>query len=191
MLPCLALSFFYPLSKRFIQWPQFVLAPTVGWPVFAGWMSAQAHAEMRENMDLSICGALFASYAVWTVYYDTCYGLQDIAGDKESGVGSLAQFLGVKYIKPFLLGLNVIALGFLGLAAERSRCSLLLWILGIGLWAMSVPFQFLGLDPTKPGSGGKIFKFNITLGMYVTMVVLAEAWIECIWKGSERASWSR
>jgi 4-hydroxybenzoate polyprenyltransferase len=187
MLPCLALSFFYPLSKRYIQWPQFVLAPTVGWPVLAGWLSAQAQAGLREEIELSICGPLFASYAVWTVYYDTCYGLQDITGDKESGVGSLAQFLGAKYIKPFLLGLNVIALGFLGLAAERSNCSLLLWVLGIGFWALSVPFQFLGLDPTVPGSGGKVFKFNITLGLYVTMVVLAEAWIGGVWKATERA----
>jgi 4-hydroxybenzoate polyprenyltransferase len=183
MLPCLALSFFYPLSKRYISWPQFVLAPTVGWPVFAGWLSAQAHAGLHEKMDLSICAPAFASYAVWTVYYDTCYGLQDIAGDEESGVGSLAQFLGVTYIKPFLLGLNVVALGFLGLAAERSRCSLVLRAFGVGFWALSVPFQFRGLD--------QIFKFNISLGMYVTMVVLAEAWIGGVWKGAGHAIWSR
>jgi 4-hydroxybenzoate polyprenyltransferase len=180
MIPCLALSFFYPLSKRYLQWPQFVLAVTVGWPVFAGWLSAQAYAGRHEELDMSICTPLYASYAVWTIYYDTCYGLQDIAGDKESGVGSLAQFLGVKYIKSFLLGLNVIAVGILGLAAERSRCSLLLRVFGLGFWALSVPYQFLNLDPTKPESGGNIFKFNITLGMYITTVVLAEAWVVAI-----------
>jgi 4-hydroxybenzoate polyprenyltransferase len=182
MVPCMVLSFFYPLSKRYIQWPQFVLAPTVGWPVFGGWLSAQAHAGLYGNVDLAICGPLFASYACWTIYYDTCYRLQDIAGDKESGVGSLAQFLGVNYIKSFLLGLNIIALGLLGLAMERSHCSLFLWTLGVGFWALSVPFQFLGLDPTVPGSGGKIFKFNISLGMYVTTVILAEAWVGGSWR---------
>jgi 4-hydroxybenzoate polyprenyltransferase len=175
MLPCLALAFLYPLSKRYFQWPQFFLAPTVGWPVFAGWLSAQARAGITGRMDYWVCGALFLSYSVWTVYYDTCYGLQDIAGDKESGVGSLAQFLGAKYIKPFLLGLNVIALGFLVFAAKWSCCSWLLDFFGLAPWIVSVPFQFYGLDPKIPGSGGSIFKFNITLGMYVTLVMLVEA----------------
>lgn len=121
-----------------------------------------------------ICGPLFLCYASWTIYYDTCYGLQDIEGDGEGGVGSLAQFLGVRYIKPFLLALNILSLLFLGLAAERSGCSPFLKTFGLGMWAVNIQYQLHNLDPKIPTSGGKISRFNVMLGMYVTVVMLAE-----------------
>ncbi|KAF2012413.1 hypothetical protein BU24DRAFT_484066 [Aaosphaeria arxii CBS 175.79] len=174
VLPCFGLAFVYPLSKQYIQWPQFVLAPTVGWPIFIGWISVQTRVGIPERLDLSVCVPAFLSYATWTIYYDTCYGFQDIAGDKESGVGSLAQYLGIPFIKPFLLGVNVTSLLLLGLGCERSGCSMLFKYLGIGFWALSVPYQFYHLDLQKPSSGGRIFLFNIRLGLYITIAILVD-----------------
>jgi hypothetical protein len=70
VLPAYALSAFYPLTKRFMQWPQLVLAPTVAWPVLVGWTS------VRGPIALEAAAPLFACYAVWTIYYDTAYGFQ-------------------------------------------------------------------------------------------------------------------
>jgi 4-hydroxybenzoate polyprenyltransferase len=174
MLTCFGLALLYPLPKRYVRWPQFVLAPTVGWPVFVGWISVKAHANMHENTNLSLCGPLFLCYASWAIYYDICCRLQDIPGDKEGGVGPLAQFLGVRLIMPFLLALNIFSLLFLGLAAERSGCSLFLKTFGLGMWAVNISYQLNSPDPRIPTSGKKIFRFNVMLGMYVTVVLLAE-----------------
>jgi len=186
MLPAFAMATAYPLAKRFLSWPQFALAPTVAWPVFVGWISATKAGESRsdespmlaavklERLDLLICGPLFLAYAAWTICFDTAYGLQDILGDKVSGIGSLAQFLGRRFIKPFLSILNLFVSFLLGLAAERAHCSTFFWVFGIGLWAISVPFQLYILNPGVSRSGGKVFSFNIMLGLYVTFVTLME-----------------
>ena len=39
---------------------------------------------------------------------------------------------------------------------------------------MNVPWHVLSLDIAKPESGGKIFKANIMLGLYMTAIVLIE-----------------
>jgi 4-hydroxybenzoate polyprenyltransferase len=174
MLPCQALAAVYPLAKRHVPWPQFVLAPTVGWPVFAGWLSAQTKCGVVERVGVGICGMLFVLHAVWNIYYDTCYGLQDIVGDRKSGVGSLAQFLGVKYFEPFLCGTMMVCLGLFMWVAEQAGSSLFLKGMGIGVWALTVPFQFWALDFDDPSSGGRIMKFNVDLGMYITAMVLAD-----------------
>lgn len=70
--------------------------------------------------------------------------------------------------------LGLIQLGFLSVTAVRSGMSALFWVLGICVWAINVPYHVLSLDLNDKKSGGRIFKANITLGLYLTVVAVAE-----------------
>lgn len=173
LAPCLVIALVYPLSKRYIRCPQLVLAPTVAWPIFAGWISAQSAARLPERINIC-CGLMWLSHAIWNVYYDTCYGLQDIVGDAHAGVGSMAKFLGMRCFKPALMGMMVVALGTFGLATMQLRCSLFFWVLTVGVWGLTVPLQLWMLDFRIPKSGGWVLRFNLDLGMYLTAVIMVE-----------------
>lgn len=70
-LPIYAVAGVYPYTKRFLPWPQFVLAPAVAWPAFVGWVSVAGNTETIWD-----CVPLFLSVCIWTIYFDTCYGIQ-------------------------------------------------------------------------------------------------------------------
>ncbi|CAG8979682.1 hypothetical protein HYALB_00003913 [Hymenoscyphus albidus] len=159
----------YPFMKRLVSWPQFILAPAVAGPSFVGWSSINGNSNIEGALPL------FIAYSIWTVYFDTAYGFQDINDDKKAGVGSLAQFLGPNFIKPFLAVTGAVTIGLLGIAATRAQFTLLFWILGLGIWAASLPFQFNMLDLNDSKSGGKVFGFNIKLGLYISFIALTEA----------------
>lgn len=44
----------------------------------------------------------------------------------------------------------------------------------MGVWALNIPWHLTSLDMTDRMSGGKIFRANIMLGLYMTMVALLE-----------------
>lgn len=155
--------------KRIVSWPQFILAPAVAGPAFVGWSSITGNSNIEGALPL------FIAYSVWTVYFDTAYGFQDINDDKKAGVGSLAQFLGPTFIKPFLGLAGTVTIGLLAIAATKAQFTLLFWILGLGIWAASLPFQFNMLDLNDSKSGGKVFGFNIKLGLYISLIALTEA----------------
>jgi 4-hydroxybenzoate polyprenyltransferase len=192
ILPAYFMATIYPFAKRWMPWPQFVLAPAVAWPVVTGCISAASLApnslgrdpsptKVLTQLDLSICVPLFLAYASWTIYFDTAYGLQDIVGDRESGIGSLAQYLGKRYIRGFLLlvGMGIIIL--LGFGATNARCSPIFWIFGIGIWACSILHQLYILDADDPSTGGRVFGINIVLGLFVTVVTITEVFIAVSW----------
>lgn len=51
---------------------------------------------------------------------------------------------------------------------------------GVGVWAASMPVQLRLLDVRmgQESSGGIVFKFNIQLGLWVTVVLLCQLAIE-------------
>ncbi|KAI5778481.1 UbiA prenyltransferase family-domain-containing protein [Geopyxis carbonaria] len=170
-LPIYAIFGVYPFTKRFVQWPQFVLAPAVAWPAFVGWVSLAGHSATVRD-----CIPLFLAVCVWTIYFDTCYGTQDSRDDKKIGVGSLAVFLGDN-VKVFLGLLGVAIISLFAYTAKMSNLSPIFWVAGLGVWGLSFPMQLKMLDLNNPKSGGKVFQFNIMLGMYITAVSLVElAW---------------
>ena len=70
VLPIYLLAAVYPLAKRFLPWPQLVLAPTFALTVLLGWISVRGLVYLTASVPLS------AFFAVWAVYFDTVYALQ-------------------------------------------------------------------------------------------------------------------
>jgi len=167
-LPSCLLAIVYPYMKRVVSWPQLFLAPAVAGSAFVGWVSV-----VGNFRKITECMPLFILYCCWTIYFDTCYALQDAENDKEIGAGSLAVALGY-YLKIFLGVLGVFILALLSLTAIYSRATMVFWTFGIGVWAATLPFQLNHLDVKRPKTGGTVFRFNIALGMYVSLVCCAE-----------------
>ncbi len=51
---------------------------------------------------------------------------------------------------------------------------MIFWVFGLGVWAVNIPWHLLSLDLKDRKSGGKIFKANIMLGLYMTIVTVIE-----------------
>ncbi|RMZ77832.1 hypothetical protein DV737_g4177, partial [Chaetothyriales sp. CBS 132003] len=167
-LPIWALSMVYPFMKRIIPFPQIVLGAVIGGAVFPGWAAIT-----NDLTDLDQALPLFAATMSWVVYFDVFYAIQDRSDDEKVGVKSLAVLLGDSaWI--FLAFLGLLQVGFFALTALKAHVSAFFWIFGLGVWAVNVPWHVLSLDVKNRNSGGKIFKANIMLGLYMTGVALIE-----------------
>ncbi|KAJ3127904.1 Para-hydroxybenzoate--polyprenyltransferase, mitochondrial precursor (PHB:polyprenyltransferase) [Nowakowskiella sp. JEL0407] len=78
----------YPLMKRITYWPQAVLGLTFNWGALLGWSAILGYVPWETALPLYCGGAL------WTLYYDTVYALQDKADDITAGVKSTALLFG-------------------------------------------------------------------------------------------------
>ena len=76
----------YPLLKRFIYFPQFILGLIFNWGIFIGFLSS------FEMLDLRIF-FLYLAGVFLTIAYDTVYGFQDIVDDKNLGIKSFSIFI--------------------------------------------------------------------------------------------------
>ena len=70
--------------------------------------------------------------------------------------------------------LGLLQVAFFAMTALKANMSVIFWVFGLGVWAVSLPWHVLSLDMANPKSGGKIFKANIMLGLYMTAVMLIE-----------------
>ena len=84
-LPLVAL---YPLTKRFLPWPQLFLGVTMNWGAWMGWAATYG------NMEYSILPFLYGSGVTWTLVYDTIYAHQDKQEDANLGLNSTALAFG-------------------------------------------------------------------------------------------------
>ncbi|RDL32635.1 4-hydroxybenzoate polyprenyltransferase [Venustampulla echinocandica] len=166
--PIWILSMIYPFGKRYIQFPQIVLGCVIGGAVFPGW------AVITNSLDgLEGAAPLFAAVFCWVVYFDVFYATQDRPDDEKVGVKSLAVLLGDRV--PIFLGfLGLLQVGFFAMTALRANMSFIFWVFGVAVWAVNMPWHVLSLDVKDRKSGGKIFKANILLGLYMTGVALVE-----------------
>lgn len=103
----LALTFFYPLTKRFFACPQLVLGLTFAWGI------PMAYAAILETIPLQ-AWYLYGLAALWILIYDTEYAMVDLEDDLKIGVYSSARLFG-SYDGVILYGL-VTLLSFLWLA---------------------------------------------------------------------------
>lgn len=55
--------------------------------------------------------------------------------------------------------------------------SAIFWVLGVGVWALNIPWHLFSLDLQDRKSGGRIFKANIKLGLYMTAITVIELFI--------------
>ncbi|KAI4088536.1 MAG: hypothetical protein L6R37_008180 [Teloschistes peruensis] len=166
--PVWLLSLTYPFMKRLIPFPQLVLGAIIGAAVFPGWSAITGSLH-----GLGQAVPLFAATFSWVVYFDVFYAVQDREDDAKIGVKSLAVLLGNKaWIFLSLLGLLQVA--SFAITAVKANMSWIFWIFGIGVWAANIPWHVLSLDMTNRKSGGKIFKANIMLGLYMTGIAMTE-----------------
>lgn len=169
-IPVWVLSTIYPFMKRVIPFPQVVLGAIIGGAVFPGWAGVTGEIGMESILKAM---PLFAATATWVVYFDVFYATQDRADDAKIGVKSLAVLLG-RDVWIFLSALGLLQVVFFAFTAMVANLSLIFWVLGLGVWTLSIPRHIWALDLENRTSGGKIFKANIKLGLYLTGVMLLE-----------------
>lgn len=78
----------YPLTKRFLPWPQAFLGVTINWGAWMGWAATYG------SMDWSIVPLLYGSGVTWTLVYDTIYAHQDKEDDAKLALNSTALAFG-------------------------------------------------------------------------------------------------
>jgi len=77
----MTLAFAYPFMKRITYWPQLFLGLTFNWGIIMGWTSITNTISIEPVI-------LYFSAILWTLGYDTIYGLQDIQDDEIIGIKS-------------------------------------------------------------------------------------------------------
>ncbi|KAI8622920.1 UbiA prenyltransferase family-domain-containing protein [Xylariaceae sp. FL1651] len=85
-IPTILITTYYPFAKRHTHFAQFVLAFCLTWGVMVGSASMGMERPWTDPSTLS----LFLAAAVWVVVFDTIYAHQDLSGDLEFGVKSMA-----------------------------------------------------------------------------------------------------
>ena len=166
--PIWMLGVIYPLMKRLMPFPHLVIGVVHGAFVFSGWAS------ITDSLDGWEKGIpLFAAVMVWVIYFDVFYATQDYQDDKKIGVKSLVVVLGERtWMLVTVLGLRQLALFVL--TALMAQLSYFFWVFGVGVWALNVPWHLRSLDMRDRTSGGKVFRANIMLGLYMTVVAVLE-----------------
>ncbi|KAM7183945.1 hypothetical protein V8F20_012422 [Naviculisporaceae sp. PSN 640] len=170
-IPVWVLSFVYPFMKRLIPFPQVVLGAVIGGAVFPGWAAVTGQQLLQG--ELSDAMPLFWATFFWVIYFDVIYATQDSPDDAKIGVKSLAVLLG-RNVKFFLASLGGLQVGLFALAGMRAQLSLVFWVLGLGVWTLSIPWHLISLDLKDRHSGGRVFMANIKLGLYLTGITLVE-----------------
>lgn len=119
----------YPFMKRFHSLPQLHLGLAFGWAV------PMAFTAITEQIPPLVAWLLLLATFVWTVAYDTMYGLVDKQDDLKIGVKSTAILFGqyVRLITALFQLLTVLLLLLIGVLAELSVIYYLAVLIGAGL----------------------------------------------------------
>ncbi|EJD42205.1 UbiA prenyltransferase [Auricularia subglabra TFB-10046 SS5] len=161
---------FYPLMKRWTNWPQAWLGLAVAWGVPTGWLIAAPEGIKSDAMWAVTLGTI-----CWTILYDTIYALQDKRDDVQAGVKSTALLFG-SYVRPILavFGTGFIAsLAYAGVATGQNE---LYFGVTVGGTAAHVAWQLMTLDVDSPSDCFKKFVSNGKLGYIVAGGILASLW---------------
>ncbi len=155
----------YPWMKRITYWPQLFLGITFNWGIWVGFFAIGAPFHPG-------VGILFMAAILWTLAYDTIYGLQDLQDDLRVGVKSSSVAMRA-FLQPFLMLCYVwmaallIYLGvMMGFGAVYFAhmvvvCSLAVW-------------QIATLDPADAQNALLRFKSNVWLGAVMASGLLCE-----------------
>ena len=152
----------YPLFKRIIYWPQFILGLTFIWGALMGW------AAIIGSLDW-LCLLLYLAGINWTLGYDTIYAHQDKNDDILIGIKSSAISLGSK-TRLFLLvfySLTIIILLLTGYISEFTKIFYML----LGLAAAQLAWQVWQIDIDDPKDCLNKFKSNRSFGLLITVAI--------------------
>ena len=164
-LASVPLAALYPLAKRYLNCPQFILGLCFNSGVYIAHTSVLG--EISWSTSVPIVLPLYSAFVIWTVIYDTVYAFQDAKDDRTLGIGSFALYLGCR--KTFLYFL-LLPMGFLfmlaGWNANQHRA-----YFGILLFSMAY-LTFL-LSSVRAGSPGTCSFFFRRMPLVGALFVLS------------------
>ncbi|MFN7666882.1 MAG: 4-hydroxybenzoate octaprenyltransferase [bacterium] len=145
-LATLPLVVLYPLAKRFVVWPQVVLALTFNAGVLV----------VATTLQQPVPWLLYAACVVWTLAYDTLYACQDTADDARLKIHSGALLFG-QHVKSAVLVLYALAFLLWG--------SFVPWVMLLGVgWCVALGWLW---SPQRPEATQRWFHANGWLGLAV------------------------
>ena len=159
------LAAIYPLSKRVIHIPQFMLGMAFGWGGVMAW------AAVRDQLETATW-LIFAATICWAMAYDTIYALQDREDDRRIGVKSSALFFG-SYTWIGVGIASILMLSFLGVAGCLLEVTPIFYVGLILAGGMLTHQTFrLRLEVT-PTESFALFKQHIWIGL----MILVGSWL--------------
>ncbi|HMN50964.1 MAG TPA: 4-hydroxybenzoate octaprenyltransferase [Xanthobacteraceae bacterium] len=160
----------YPLAKRVISMPQFVLGLAFSWGALMGWAAVFGSLDWRPLV-------LYVGTILWVIGYDTIYAHQDRRDDAIIGVKSSARLFGEQTrsaIAILYAGTVILA----GIAIAFSGGGVLSFA-GLAAFAMHLAWQVRTLDADNPAYCLKLFRANRDAGLLLfaglTADVIAKA----------------
>ncbi len=152
----LAIVAIYPLAKRVISMPQFVLGLAFSWGALMGWAAVFGSLDWRPL-------ALYAGTIAWVIGYDTIYAHQDRRDDAIIGVKSSARLFGerTRSAIALLYGATVVLIAIATVYAGGGFFSLA----GLLAFAAHLTWQVVTLDADNPGYCLKLFRANRDAGL--------------------------
>jgi 4-hydroxybenzoate polyprenyltransferase len=160
----------YPLAKRVISMPQFVLGLAFSWGALMGWAAVFGALDWRPIV-------LYAGTICWVIGYDTIYAHQDRRDDAIIGVKSSARLFG-ENTKPALTVLYTATILLTGVATLYSGGGIFS-LLGLAAFAAHLAWQVVTLDANNPAYCLTLFRANRDAGLLLfaglTLDVIAGA----------------
>jgi 4-hydroxybenzoate polyprenyltransferase len=146
----------YPLAKRVISMPQFVLGLAFSWGALMGWAAVFGALDWRPI-------ALYAGTICWVIGYDTIYAHQDRRDDAIIGVKSSARLFGenTKFALMVLYSATIVLIGIAIVYSGGGALSLI----GLAAFAAHLTWQVVTLDADNPAYCLKLFRANRDAGL--------------------------
>lgn len=163
----------YPFMKRYIRWPQVVLAITFNAGAIVGWAAASGDIPPQAWL-------LYAACFFWTLGYDTIYAHQDKRDDTRIGVKSTAVALGERTrsaVTAFYL-MMVTVLTALGFAAMQH--GFLVYFASLGLALAALLWQIRSVDLDSPEDCMRKFRSNARFGWIIFLGIIAQRCVEIL-----------
>jgi len=152
----------YPFMKRITYWPQLFLGIVFNWGVILSYLV------FNNQINLEII-LIYISAILWTLGYDTIYGLQDIYDDIKIGVKStslkfkksIKEFLSVVYLLSFALIIIVSIL-----IVKEIKFSFIFYLLPLSL----LIYQVQSVKIQKSSKNLSLFKLNNYYGLSIFLI---------------------
>ncbi len=152
----LAIVAIYPLAKRVISMPQFVLGLAFSWGALMGWAAVFGALDWRPLV-------LYAGTICWVIGYDTIYAHQDRRDDAIIGVKSSARLFG-ENTRLALIVLYATTVVLIALATIFSGGGVVS-LVGLAAFAAHLAWQVTTLDADNPAYCLKLFRANRDAGL--------------------------
>jgi 4-hydroxybenzoate polyprenyltransferase len=146
----------YPLAKRVISMPQFVLGLAFSWGALMGWAAVFGSLDWRPIV-------LYIGTICWVIGYDTIYAHQDRRDDAIIGVKSSARLFG-ENTKPALTVLYTAATLLIGIATIYSGGGIIS-LIALAAFAAHLAWQVTTLDANNPAYCLMLFRANRDAGL--------------------------